>query len=75
MTNPYVAPADPPGRDRTASLRDHPSWHARPSRDAVFSDRDIEALLRAHSEACERAGCALRRHLVRLRDERAGRRP
>ncbi|MGW4120861.1 hypothetical protein [Nocardia sp. NPDC004711] len=70
MTNPYIAPADPPGHDRAASLRAHPSWHAQPSPWAVFSDREIEALLQAHSEACEKAGCALRRHLVRLRDER-----
>ncbi|MFE3053405.1 hypothetical protein [Nocardia sp. NPDC059239] len=77
MTNPYIAPADPPVSDRAASLRDHPAWHAEPSRGTVFSDREVEALLRAHSEACEKAGCALRRHLMRLRDEREqeGQRP
>ncbi|MTE15427.1 hypothetical protein [Nocardia aurantiaca] len=74
MTNPYIAPADPPAPDQSASLRDHPAWHAQPSRHAVFSDREIEALLRAHGEACAEAGCALRRHLVRLRDEREARR-
>ncbi|WP_433563129.1 hypothetical protein ACQP1O_37935 [Nocardia sp. CA-151230] len=74
MTNPYFAPADPPEPDRMASLRDHPAWHARPSRGEVFSDREVEALLRAHNEACEQAGCALRRHLVSLRDESEGQR-
>ncbi|MFJ9365092.1 hypothetical protein ACIRRA_11820 [Nocardia sp. NPDC101769] len=74
MTNPYIPPADPPTPDRAASLRDHPSWHAQPSPRAVFSDREIEALLRAHSDACDKGGCALRRHLVNLRDEREGRR-
>ncbi len=75
MTNPYIAPADPPMAGRAAaSLRDYPALHAAPSHSTMFSDREIEALLRAHGDECDKGGCALRRHLLRLRDEREGRR-
>ncbi|MGV9836248.1 hypothetical protein ACWDUL_18955 [Nocardia niigatensis] len=36
----------------------------------VFSDRDLDALLQAHdNDACRRADCALRRHLLEVREQ------
>ncbi|MGV9663032.1 hypothetical protein [Nocardia niigatensis] len=70
MTNPYVPPGDFPRRDPEESIRRHPAWHAKPSAHVVFSDRDLDALLQAHdNDACRRADCALRRHLLEVREQ------
>lgn len=49
---------------------DPPAWHQAPSTPIPLCDSDIELLLEIHGEACERANCPLRSHLLRLRAAR-----